>query len=109
VIVRGKIEERAEEPGILLDEVWTVEEALARFEGGVVVHLGPEDGGALHALRGILSRHAGPRPVFLEVRGIDGTVRRVRAGSDCRVRVSAALAEQVDALLGRGRLRLARM
>jgi hypothetical protein len=33
----------------------------------------------------------------------------VRAGSNCRVQISADLAESIDRLLGRGRVRLARL
>ncbi len=109
VIVRGKVEERAEEPGLLLSDVLTVEEALARFEGGVIVHVEPEDKDLLVPLRDTLRRHVGRRPVYLQVRGTDGAIRRVRTATDCHVRISADLAEQVDRLLGKGRMRLARL
>ncbi len=109
VIVRGKVEERAEEPGLLLGDLLTIEEALARFEGGVIVHLEPEDSGLLRDLRDTLKRFPGRRPLYLSVRGGDGALRRVRAGSDFRVQVSAELAENVDRLLGKGRMRLARL
>jgi DNA polymerase-3 subunit alpha len=109
VIVRGKVEERSEEPGLLLSDVLTIEEALARFEGGVIVHVEPEDSGLLVPLRDTLRRHTGRRPVYLQVRGSDGAIRRVRTAADCHVRISAELAEQVDQLLGKGRMRLARL
>jgi hypothetical protein len=47
--------------------------------------------------------------VYFQVRGNDGALRRVRAGSNFRVHISAELAERVDELLGKGRVRLARM
>ncbi|MCC7011968.1 MAG: DNA polymerase III subunit alpha [Planctomycetes bacterium] len=109
VIVRGKVEERAEEPGIVLDEVLLVEEALSRFEGGVIVHLEPEDAGLLNPLRDTLLKFQGRRPLYFQVRGGDGALRRVRAGNNFRVNISAELAEQVDRILGKGRVRLARM
>ncbi len=108
-IVRGKIEERGEEPALMLEELLTVEEALARFEGGLVVHLEPDDAGVLEPLREAFKRHQGKRPVYFQVRGNDGALRRVRAGSNFRVHISAELAERVDELLGKGRVRLARM
>jgi DNA polymerase-3 subunit alpha len=109
VIVRAKVEERAEEPALLLDEVLTVDEALARFEGGVVVRIEPEDSALLPTLRETLLRHRGRRPVYFQVRGGDGSLRRVRAGPDYRVQITPQLAEQVDRLLGKGRVRLARV
>lgn len=109
VIVRGKVEERADEAALTLDEVLSVEEALGRFEGGLMVQLEPEDAGVLEPLRATLSRHQGKRPVYFQVRGGDGFVRRVRAGSGHRVMISAELAESIDRLLGRGRVRLARL
>lgn len=109
VIVRGKVEERAEEAALTLDEVLSIEEALGRFEGGLMVQLEPEDAGVLEPLRATLARHQGKRPVYFQVRGGDGFVRRVRAGSSHRVNISAELAESIDRLLGRGRVRLARL
>jgi len=109
VIVRGKVEERAEEAALMLDEVLTIEDALGRFEGGLMVQLEPEDLGVLTPLRDTLARHQGKRPVYFQVRGGDGFLRRVRAGSNCRVHISADLAEAIDRLLGRGRVRLARL
>jgi DNA polymerase-3 subunit alpha len=109
VVIRGKVEERAEERSLILDEVWTVDEALRRFDGGLVVRLEPQDHDLLVPLRDTLRKHPGRRPVYLQVRGGDEQTRRVRCGSDLRVDISPALAEQVDKLLGRGRVRLARM
>jgi DNA polymerase-3 subunit alpha len=109
VIVRGKVEERADEAALMLDEVLSIEEALGRFEGGLMVQLEPEDVGVLVPLRDTLARHQGKRPVYFQVRGGDGFLRRVRAGSNCRVQISADLAESIDRLLGRGRVRLARL
>jgi DNA polymerase-3 subunit alpha len=109
VIVRGKVEERAEEPSLILDEALTVDEAMSRFEGGVIVHLEPDDSGVLAPLRDTLRKHTGRQPLFFQVRGADGALRRVRAGSDFRVQISPELAEEVDRLLGKGRVRLARI
>jgi DNA polymerase III subunit alpha len=108
VVCRGKLEERSEEPALILEEVLEVDGALKRFEGGLMVHLEPEDDGLLPQLRQTLLRHPGQRPLFFQVLGQDGRVRRVRAGGELRVEISAALAKEVDALLGRGRVRLVR-
>ena len=109
VVVRGKLEADSEEPALLLDEVFTVEEAIARFQGGIVVAVEESDAHLLDELKRTLERHKGGRPVFLSVRGADGKVRRVKAGPNWSVSISEPFAKEVDALLGRGRVRLARV
>lgn len=109
VVCRGKVEERSEEPALILEEVLPVEAALRRFEGGLLIHLEPEDAGLLPALKGVVARHPGKRPLFFHVRGADGRLRRVRVGGETRVDINADLAREVDELLGRGRVRLVRL
>ena len=108
VVCVGKADE-SDEPAMVLDEVRDVEEAISRFEGGLMIQVGPEDQERLSELKQILGRHKGGRPLFLQVRGLDGRSRRVRAGKDSGVAISAELANEVDRLLGVGRVSLARM
>jgi len=108
VIVRGKMEEDADDPNLLLDEVMTLEDALQRFEGGLVVPVTPEDTALLPDLQEIFLRHPGRQSVYLQVRGDDGTTRRIRAGSQCRISISEPFAQEIDALLGKGRVSLTR-
>ena len=109
VVCRGKLEADSEEPALLLDEVLTVEEALARFQGGIVVAVEETDGHLLDDLKRMIGRHKGARPVYLSVRGADGRVRRIKAGPEWSVSISEPFAKEVDQLLGRGRVRLARV
>jgi DNA polymerase-3 subunit alpha len=109
VLLRARLEEGAEEPGLLLEEIWTIEEALARFQGGVVVNVTPEDDHLLSDLRRMVDQHRGRAPLYLQVQGLDGRTRRVRAGGDCKVAISERFARDVDTLLGQGRVRLARI
>jgi DNA polymerase III alpha subunit len=108
IVARAKVEEGAEEPALLLEEVLTIEEALARFQGSVLVQVMPEDEALLSELRALVTKHRGKNPFYLQVVGADGKLRRVRAGQDCRVAISESFAKSVDGLLGRGRVRLAR-
>ena len=108
VVIQGKVEDR-EEPGLILEQIMTIEDALKRFEGGLVVHIEPEDQGLLPQLKATLEQHKGKRPLYLTVKGGDGHVRRIRCGGDLRVDINAELTEEVDRLLGRGRVKLARM
>jgi DNA polymerase III subunit alpha len=109
VVIRGKLEEDSDEPGMLLDKVLSLEEALASFRGGLMVHVGAEDKGLLPKLRDILDTHRGRQPLYLQVTGDDGRSRRIRAGNDWGVAISNELAIEVDELLGRGRVRMARV
>jgi len=108
VLVVGKLDERAEPPGILADEIYSIEDALARFDGGVWIYVTPEDAGHLDALGAIVARHRGNKPLSLQVLGEDGRLRVLRASDPRRVKLSAEFAREVDQLLGRGRVRLAR-
>ena len=109
VVIRGKLEENADEAAMLLDKVLSLEEALATFSGGLMIHLGVEDKGLLPRLTEVLGKHRGKQPLYLQVTGDDGCSRRVRAGSDWGVAISNELAVEVDGLLGRGRVRMARI
>ena len=109
VVCVGKVEERQDEPGILLDEVLSVDEAIARFEGDVVLRLEPQDRSKLGALAELLERHQGNRRLRLSVLGEDQQLRRVRLhGARAGVALSAELARELDDSLGTGRLRLVR-
>jgi DNA polymerase-3 subunit alpha len=109
VVVRAKLEEGAEEPALLLEEVMTIESALARFAGGIIVHVAEDDAHLLEPLRDVIRRHRGRSPLYLHVTGSDGRVRRMRAGPEMSVAISEPFAREVDQILGRGRVRLARI
>jgi DNA polymerase III alpha subunit len=108
VVCRGKLED-SDEPALMLEQILTVDEALARFEGGIVVHLSEDDAVFLPELQEIVQRHRGSRPLYLQVAGGDGRTRRVRAGGNFGVAISAQFANDVDRVLGNGRVRLAKM
>ena len=109
LVCRAKLEEGAEEPALLLEEACTVDEALARFAGCVVVRLGSGDAHLLPGLRAAVERHRGKSPLYLQVTGEDGRDRRIRAAGDLSIEISERFAREIDGLLGRGRVRLARI
>lgn len=113
VVCRGKLEEKLEDdgsqPALLLDAAMPIETALEDFDGALLIRLGPEDSDHLSGLNQILTAHPGARQVYFEVQGADGYLRRVRAGSERRVHINAQLANGVGALLGDGKVRLARI
>jgi DNA polymerase-3 subunit alpha len=109
IVARAKLEERAEEPALILEEALSVEEALARYQGGLVVELEPSHRELLAELRSALAASPGKSPVWFLVNGDDGYLRRVRASKDHAVTITPELADRVQGLIGRGRLRLARV
>ncbi|MFT7667620.1 MAG: DNA polymerase-3 subunit alpha [Planctomycetota bacterium] len=108
-VIRGKVEADSEEPAMILDEVMTLEEALARFQGGLLINLEPEDKGLMGDLQEMLERHKGKQPLYFQITGTDGTSRRVRAGNEFMVSITNELATEVDRILGNGRVHMARV
>ena len=113
VVCKGRLEERGDDDasaiGLLLDQVLDLEQALADFRGGLVITLAQSDREKVDPLAEIVRRHRGDKRLFLEIEGVDGTHRRVRAGEQHGVRISSALATDVERLLGKGRAKLARL
>ncbi len=109
LVCRARLEEGSEEPSLLLEEALTIDEALARFAGCVVVRIGTQDAYLLPSLRAAIERHRGKSPLYLQVTGDDGQNRRIRAGGDLSIEISEGFAREIDALLGQGRLRVARL
>ena len=109
VVCQAKVEDRAEEPALILDEVYSVEQALQRFDGGILIRVEPGDRPNLARLREVVASHKGKNRLYLQVVGEDGSLRRVRVPATSGVSISAEFAEEVDELLGRGRVQLARM
>ncbi len=109
LVVRAKLEEGSDDPALMLEEALTVDQALARFAGSIVVQIEKDDTGSLPELRATIERHKGRSPLYLQVRGEDGQTRRLRAGNGIGVTISEQFARDVDRLLGRGRVRVARL
>lgn len=109
VVLHGRLEEGSEKPSVILESLYTIEEALAAFDGGVVVHLGPEHEGQIDALSSLLRDNPGNQRLYFQVRGSDGRSRRVVAGNDWRVSITSDLTRGIERLLGRGCVRLARL
>ncbi|MBI5431353.1 MAG: DNA polymerase III subunit alpha [Planctomycetes bacterium] len=109
IVARAKLEEHSEEPALILEEALSIDEALKRFDGGLVVELEPTDRERLAELKSAFASSPGKSPVWFLVNGDDGYLRRVRASKDHAVTITPDLAEKVHGLIGRGRLRLARI
>jgi len=108
VVCRGKLELGDDDPGLILEEILTLDQALTGFSGGLLLHLNPSDADLLPRLRSCLNAHQGDCPVYLQVTGDDGRSRRIRAGREFRVELSDSLAEELVGLVGRERVCLTR-
>jgi len=104
VFVRGQVDRQREEPQVRTSEVIDVEDGKRRFSSALVIRLAEEglDDAMLAALRGVLQRHRGPLPVYLELAGPAGTKTLIRTGDDLRVAVTAGLQRDLENLLGQG-------
>ena len=105
----GKLEEGADEPAMLLDEVMSLSDALRRFRGGLELKVAPTDRHKLAQLRQTCDRHPGENPLFFQALGEDGLTRRVRASKERSVAISEELAGELCELLGHDRVGIVRL
>jgi DNA polymerase-3 subunit alpha len=105
----GKLEDGADEPAMLLDEVMSLSDALKRFRGGLELKVSPGDRGKLEELRDTCARHPGESPLFFQALGEDGLTRRVRASKERSVTISEELAGELCDLLGHDRVGIVRV
>ena len=109
LFVQAKLEDSGEEPALILEAALPIHKALSLFQGGLSIALSSEDEGLLERLQGTVGRHRGERQLFFQVTGRDGHTRRVQAGRDYRVAISEELVQEMDELLGAGRIGLVRV
>lgn len=105
----GKLEDGADEPAMLLDEVMSLSDALKRFRGGLELKVSPADRGKLQELKDMCARHPGENPLFFQALGEDGFTRRVRASKERSVTISEELAGELCDLLGHDRVGIVRV
>ncbi|RKY23475.1 MAG: hypothetical protein DRP79_09160 [Planctomycetota bacterium] len=105
VFVRGKVDAKGEEAGVIVSEVIPIEDAYGRLTRSVRIKLncvGLEEE-TLQQLKRILSDNAGECPVVLEMRE-DGQKTAVMVDRQLYVLPSRELVAAFDDLLGPGRV-----
>ncbi|MFT5051818.1 MAG: DNA polymerase-3 subunit alpha [Chlamydiales bacterium] len=109
ILCRAKVEDSREEPALICEEVFELDEALRRFAGGVSIQLSETDVERLAPLKATIAKHRGKHPLFLQILGSDGCSRRVRASAEHGVTISEELAQDLGAMFGRDRVGLVRL
>jgi DNA polymerase-3 subunit alpha len=104
VFVKGAVEHKGEQPGLILTRVFDLETARKELTKGLVLTLalGEHAPQLVEQLGKELRRYPGTCPVYLQVR--DGTGRRVvlRAGEQYRINVAELDIGRFEMLLGAG-------
>ncbi len=109
VLCMAKIEDSGEEPALIVDRILPLGGALEHFRGGLSIQLSPPDKALLDPLQDIIANHKGSSPLFLQVTGDDGKLRRVRSHNKSSVDIDESLAHELIDLLGEGRVGLVRI
>ena len=109
LLVKGKLEEGSDEPAILLDDVFSLSDALSRFRGGLELRIEPSDRPKLGALKEACDRNRGESPLYLQTMGDDGMTRRVKANRGQGVAISEEFATELCELLGHDRVGIVRI
>ncbi len=108
VVAQATAEDRGEGMALVLEDVLTVEQAIARFQGALVVRLDPRDEHLLGDLQDLIRTRSGDNALYFDVEGRDGLTRRVRAPRSS-VAIDSDLIRSLDDLLEPGRCSLARI
>ncbi|MCB9911995.1 MAG: DNA polymerase III subunit alpha, partial [Planctomycetes bacterium] len=108
ILCIAKLEDSGEEPALIVDRIMPLASALEVFQGGLSIQLDPRDETHLERLQGVLDKHRGERPLFFQVTGDDGRLRRVRTPK-AGVNINEGLAQELIELLGEGRVGLVRI
>jgi DNA polymerase-3 subunit alpha len=110
VFVKGKVDRRRETPGIIVNELIPISQAMARFTRGVKVEIDRIDGAieTLRELKGILSKHQGNCQTYLSVPATGEKRALIALDKQWWIRATPALKEELEfALNGHGRIELA--
>jgi DNA polymerase-3 subunit alpha len=107
VFLRGKVDKRREVPGILVNELFPIADAMPRLTRWVRVQIDQIEGAAalLNELKPILTKHKGNCQTSLNVPASGSKRAKIDLDSMWSVRATAAIKEELEyALDGHGRV-----
>jgi DNA polymerase-3 subunit alpha len=110
VFVRGKVDKRREKPGLIVNDVIPLEDAVSRLTTAVRLDLShtPADKDTVHRLKPVLSKHKGGTEVWLQLSAGNGKkVTMLLGRQDFAVRPSSELVTDLEEVIGEGNVHLA--
>ncbi len=109
VFVCGTVDRQREEPQIRTSEILTLEDGRRRLARAVILHLDRASltDGLLASLHGVLVKHAGSLPLYLELESPGGGRTLIRAANEFKVSMDGSFRHDLADLLGDGHAVLA--
>jgi DNA polymerase-3 subunit alpha len=109
VFLKGKVDRRRETPGILVNELLPIDEAISKLTSDVKVQIDVADSATLLSeLKPVLARHKGRVKTFLQVPATTGKKALIRLDEQWYLRPTRAMVNELQAALGsRGKVELA--
>ncbi len=109
VFLKGKVDRRRETPGILVNELLPVDDAISRLTSDVKVQIDVADSATIIAdLKPVLARHRGRVKTFLQVPASGVKKALIRLDEQWYLRPTRAMVDELQAALGsRGKVELA--
>jgi DNA polymerase-3 subunit alpha len=106
--VKAKVDRKRETPCLVINEIFSIAEAVPKLTTTVAIKLDPlrHDAGALREIKPLLARHKGNLPVFAQVKELSGRKVTMKLPKDLNVRPTTALVDDIDLKLGHGTLQL---
>ncbi len=98
VFLDGQVDRKREEPSVRVSSVISNEQAAAALCQEVYLTIDNRSAEAFDAIRALLAKHPGEKPIFLQIRTADDMLATVRCGQ-C-ISFSNEFARQAAALLG---------
>ena len=105
--VRAAVDRTRDEPGLILSRILSVEQAQRELTKGLVlkISLGIHSPDLIDSLAGVLQRAAGSCPVYLNVQDPGGKRGLLRLGDEFRINPAVLPVDELEAMLGPGRVK----
>jgi DNA polymerase-3 subunit alpha len=110
VFIRGKVDKRRETPGVIVNELVPIAEAMSRFTRCVKVEIDRVEGAieTLRQLKSVLGKHQGNCQTFLSVPALGEKRALIVLDKQWSIRATPQLKEELEFVLnGQGRVELA--
>jgi DNA polymerase-3 subunit alpha len=110
VFLKGKVDKRRETPGLIVNDLIPIEDAMAKFTRGIKVEIDRIDGAieTLKELKSILTKHRGNCQTFLSVPAGESKKALIELDRQWWVRATPAAKQELEfALNGHGKVELA--